>query len=800
MIKLCLVAPELAPFTSGGIGVLLQNLIQEYAASGVEFHVLALDAWHVDDPGFKVAYPQVQRWVMPDLLGPQVLGKHPPEWAFTTHPWHYRSYQVVEALAHIASQGVSFDVVEFPDWGGLGFCATQEKLLGNWAHGQIAVRLHSTDSILRPGQPVMGSASAAHLADLERKALRDADIVVAHLEAVADATRDHFGFDQTWLNQVKVNAPPIDTKASAHAISFDVGTPICFPSKIQALKRPDVFLNGALAFMNNAPDYKGNIVFMAHATDMRLKNYLEGRVPKHLAERVSFSTKMPQEARAAILSRAISVFPSPFESFCLAAYEASLMGGWVALNYENPAFGDNTLWKDGQNCLKFDGTALSLTTRLEKAWRGRSSAKIVAVNHTPTRTPYWLDLPSEHKAIVAARAPTLEINGAEPLVSVIVPYFNMGRYILRTMESVLASTYSNLEVVLVDDRSTDEHSQMVLRKIEQAERFGAVRVVRAPTNVGLSGARNLGIREARGDYIFTLDSDDLIRDDFIAVAVDALERNPEFSLVVPQTAFISDEASPTEIKVVDHAIFIGEAIRGGSFANRYSTATSLGRREIYTEFPYDENLSSYEDWDFYSRLAWAGKRFIVTSDIYFYYRRRSGSMIAQNNNEKHARNMSILRSKQRITSPNFAFDMNVVSDAEAYADSLRAHAANEQIALKEAPQSDVEQMRIRLEEQTAELRDAHEKLAAVQSIVIGARQLAARSIQPRPRKTMLFKKLRRAIAVKKAIRDLMASGHFDPEWYLAKYPDVARSGIDPARHYILYGRDEGRAPMANGPF
>ncbi len=828
MIKLCLVAPELAPFTAGGIGVLLQNLIQQYAGSEVEFHILALDDWQVDEAGFKVAYPNVKRWLMADFIGEQVSGKHPPEWAFTTHPWHYRSYQVAQALLNIASQGVAFDIVEFPDWGGLAFCATQEKLLGNWGETKIAVRLHSTDSILRAGQPVTGSAAAAHLADLERKALRDADIIVAHLETIAQATKDHFGFDEAWSEKVKVDAPPVALEACSHATLFDADTPICFPSKIQALKRPDVFLNGVLAFLNSAPDYRGNVVFMAHPTDMRLQEHLKGRVPEHLADRISFSTKMPQAARAAILARAISVFPSPFESFCLAAYEASMMGGWVALNYENPAFSDETAWEDAENCLKFDGTALSLADSLGRAWRNRASLRLAPIKHAATSDPYWLHTANNTRGIAARAAEILQNPLELPLVSVVVPYFNMGRYIIRTLESVLASTYLNMEIVLVDDCSTDEYSRMVLRKIEQSERFGAVRVVSAPANVGLSGARNLGIREARGEYIFTLDSDDLIRDDFIAVAVDALERNPEFSVVVPQTAFISDEPSPVEMKVIDHAIFIGEAMRGGSFANRFSTATSLGRRIIYSEFPYDENLNSYEDWDFYSRLAWAGKRFIVTSEVYFYYRRRAGSMIAENNNEKHVRNMSILRSKQRAILPHFAFDMNVVSDAEGYADFLRshavAHAANQEAARDAEHQSRIEQMRILLDQQDAQLRNAHvhqtnveqlrtllnqqdeqlqeanAKLAAVQSIVIGARKMAVRTSRSRRRDPVIFKNLRRNIFVRKAARDLMASGHFDPDWYLAEYPDVARSGIDPARHYILYGRDEGRAPMASGPF
>lgn len=802
MLKICFVAQELAPFTAGGIGVMLKNLICQYAGSEVELNILGLEDWNVDDVTFSVEYPNVKRWLVADLIGEQIQGKHPPEWAFTTHPWHYRSYQVAQALGNLALQGIDFDVVEFADWGGLAFCATQEKLLGRWKGTKIAVRLHSTDSILRAGQPVNGSAGAAHLADLERKSLRDADVIVAHLETVARVTKEHFGFDDEWWGRVRVDAPPVPVKPCSNSLVFDAHTPICFPSKIQGLKRPDVFLNGVLAFLNSTPEYQGNVVFMAHPTDGGLQQELERRVPARLTDRISFATKVPEATRTALLARAITVFPSPFESFCLAAYEVSLSGGWVALNHGNPAFNDQTAWVDGENCLKFDGTALSLAENLALAWHSRSTLSLAPINHKPTTRPYWLDAGANGKS-EKERPSALKVDeNMTPLVSVVIPYYNMGRYIVKTLESVLASGYRNIEIVLVDDSSTDEHSRMVLDVIQSAERFGVVRVVRAPANLGLSGARNLGIREARGEYVLTLDSDDLIREDFIAVAVAALERNPEYSIVIPQTAFFADEACPSHLNVVDHAIFIGEAVRSGTFANRFSTATSLGRTAIYREYPYDESLNSYEDWDFYSRLAWAGKRFIVTSEIYFYYRRRAGSMIAQNNKDKHARNIAILRSKQRATNRYFAFDMNIVCDAEGYAEFLNAHAISHRTKSETTNELDkvvsMSQMRSLLDQRDKELHDAHAKLAAVQAIVVDARQIAARTIQSKPRNPFFFKKLRRKLSIKKAVRDLIGSGLFDGAWYLREYPDVARSGMDPALHYVMFGRDEGRAPKASG--
>ncbi|ASW04889.1 glycosyltransferase [Rhizobium sp. 11515TR] len=804
MRKICFVAPELAPFSAGGIGVLIHNLLIEYEDEKVEYHVLALSDSSIDNNVFAHIFPKATLWRSADVL-PMTsdAALAPPDWAFTTHPWHFKSYQAAQALKDLAARGIVFDIVEFPDWGGLGFCATQEKLLGNLGSTLISVRLHSTDSILRAGEPVTGGHGAANLSDLERKSLLDADIVVAHLSSIAEATQKHFGLSQEWLASVHVDSPPIPLKPASKSITFEATTNICFPSKIQALKRPDVFLNGALAFIRSHSDYKGNILFVAHPSDEGLRHQLASRIPPEFAERVSFLLNAPTSVRISILEKSISVFPSPFESFCLAAYEASMQGGWVALNGANPAFSNETIWKDGTNCLKFDGTSLGLAERLERAWLDRHKTQLHPVAHKSANRPYWMTWPVRR---------TREVRGfahkKRPLVSIVVPYFNMGRYIHRTLESALASTYTNIEIVLVDDCSTDAHSRMVLEKIRQAEQFDCVRVVSAPTNVGLSAARNLGIREAQGEFILTLDSDDLIRSDFIELAVNALLRNPKHSLVVPQTAFVSDTSSNAEMSVIDYALFVGEAVRGGAMANRFSTATSLGRRELYLEFPYDEYLNSYEDWDFYARAVRAGKRFIVSSDIYFYYRRRAGSMIAENTRARHIRNLSIIRSKQRFAAGHACVDLNIMTDSEASyqaeLDKLSIIGTAQMNGNADQKDQYIRMLRARVAHQEILLRDANTKLSTVQDIVDAwrsgevANNNATSSNQqsklagPRHSSPWLVARWYRKAKLQRSIRELIKSGELDPVWYLENNPDVAAAGMDAAWHYLKYGRNEGR--------
>ena len=148
-------------------------------------------------------------------------------------------------------------------------------------------------------------------------------------------------------------------------------------------------------------------------------------------------------------------------------------------------------------------------------------------------------------------------------------------------------------------------------------------------NHGLPASRNIGIRAARGKYIVPLDADDCIAPDFIRTAVSALERHAEFDfLVVPSVAYFDTDENLFARKLIDYAVFLGDAPSLGLIANRLSTATSLMRKALFDSgSTYNESLTSYEDWDLYLRLVMDGRRMLVTNDLQFFYRRRPGSMI-----------------------------------------------------------------------------------------------------------------------------------------------------------------------------
>ncbi|AEI39226.1 glycosyltransferase [Paenibacillus mucilaginosus] len=205
-----------------------------------------------------------------------------------------------------------------------------------------------------------------------------------------------------------------------------------------------------------------------------------------------------------------------------------------------------------------------------------------------------------------------------PLVGVIIPCYNYGEYIEETLDSVLSSTYPNIEIIIVDDGSTDQNTLGVLEKIREQ---GLARVhVRA--NGGLSAARNTGISLTSGKYIVTLDADDLIAPTFIEKAVWLLEEESGAAFVYSLVQLFGRQNK------------IWETFEATLFYLKFRNvvpATIVIRRECWKQVGgYDESMrEGYEDWEFVLRLTQAGYKGHHINEPLFFYRKHKGSMLEE---------------------------------------------------------------------------------------------------------------------------------------------------------------------------
>uniref|UniRef100_B8HTE2 Glycosyl transferase family 2 n=1 Tax=Cyanothece sp. (strain PCC 7425 / ATCC 29141) TaxID=395961 RepID=B8HTE2_CYAP4 len=112
-----------------------------------------------------------------------------------------------------------------------------------------------------------------------------------------------------------------------------------------------------------------------------------------------------------------------------------------------------------------------------------------------------------------------------PLVSVIVPVYNCARFLAKTLDSVFAQTYSPIEVLVIDDGSTDDSGHI-------AQSYREVRYY-YQSNQGVSAARNVGIKAARGEFIAFLDADDLWQSEKLSVQVAYMLQHPDVQVTAP---------------------------------------------------------------------------------------------------------------------------------------------------------------------------------------------------------------------------------------------------------------------------
>lgn len=186
-----------------------------------------------------------------------------------------------------------------------------------------------------------------------------------------------------------------------------------------------------------------------------------------------------------------------------------------------------------------------------------------------------------------------------PLISVLVPVFNVERYVAEALESIAKQTYRNLQVVVVDDCSTDSTADIVSAFCEDDPRFVLLRNER---NLHIVEALNRALKVAKGDFIARCDGDDIMERDRIERQLDYLSGNPEISLVGCSLKFINEASE----QISSYAFPSGSALTRRLL--RYSTAVShiwLARREVY-DVVGSYRIPTVEDYDFLLRADMAG--------------------------------------------------------------------------------------------------------------------------------------------------------------------------------------------------
>lgn len=203
-----------------------------------------------------------------------------------------------------------------------------------------------------------------------------------------------------------------------------------------------------------------------------------------------------------------------------------------------------------------------------------------------------------------------------PLVSVIIPTYNRETYLRKAIESASLQTYSNIEILVVDDGSRFNYAQSICESFPGCHYF-------RKDNGGLSSARNFGIKHAKGTYIAFLDDDDFWREDKIELQMEAFRANPAVALVHSPAAVVNEEGVPTG-NIIGAARDKAHLRSGNVFWNALGlwvvkSPTPLIRREVFDDnFLFDETIKVGEDIDFYQRFFYKYKVWYIPEPLAYY--------------------------------------------------------------------------------------------------------------------------------------------------------------------------------------
>lgn len=210
------------------------------------------------------------------------------------------------------------------------------------------------------------------------------------------------------------------------------------------------------------------------------------------------------------------------------------------------------------------------------------------------------------------------------LVSIIVPVYNMQDYLVETMESLIACTYSPLEIVVYNDGSTDKSFDILK---EYAEKDSRIRLC-SDKNSGVCATRNKAIREANGEYILPFDADNILVQGYVDQAVEILEKNKDVKVVGCRIEMFGEKSGMMPLKKYSKHLLARK--------NMIDNCSMFRRDDWMKTRGYSETIQGWEDWDMWIEMLKTGGEYIQLPITGFKYRVREGSRRLSTRNKKNS--------------------------------------------------------------------------------------------------------------------------------------------------------------------
>lgn len=649
-MRICFVAHEiLGPFSGGGIATALAGQAEHHAA---EHDVTVLYA----HPGLDAA--DAPEWE--EYFAKRNIAFVAAEFDtfFPLDTFQKRSFAVKQ---YLTSWDQQFDVIFFHDYLGLGYYTALTRKLGlGLEKTLIGTVIHGPSEWARTLNMVNEDAADITLYEIERKQAEYSDFVVGPSRHILD-----------WCVEHGWNLPD-----KSHVISNILPNRLDIHS---GLKQGQVFEHVTeLAYFGRLEVRKGFFVFLDAINYLRKH---DRRMPQKITFLGSFCTNSERNSASTVLeyaqnwdidiqflnnhdheaairylvnNRPLAVVPSLDESFGLTAYECLAFGVPALISNRGPLATmpaeperEAILFEPQANVLGEriaqaldEGVTIGAVDPAHLAAAGRWDALLAELEADPATAPdAWdwvvsIDDMTAHAGAEAAVPERIrpEDRPADPLVSVILVHHNRPETLRPALESLLAQTYPNIEIVLVDDGSRPGELHQVERLLTEVGDC-RVRLVRQ-ANRYLGAARNFGVKNAKGEFLLFMDDDNIAMPEEVAVLVDIAVRSGAQVLNPLSCMFrmVGGERHHFDIYLP-----VGPSLPLALFGNTFGDANALVCRKLFENlggFTEDYGVGA-EDYEFFNKAFIAGARMQLVPEILFEYRSERESMMKELNSGKY---------------------------------------------------------------------------------------------------------------------------------------------------------------------
>lgn len=638
--RILIVTPDIhGPIRNGGIGTAFAELALMLVDKGYKVTIAyALGGYSEDGP--------LERWV-----------EHYSRWGIALFGLNEKVNEnspAVEAPIYrrdawkvhqwLRQNQKNFDVAIFPEWMGLAYYVLLAKNQGlDYAGLKIVVNTHSPDAWAAEGNRWLPEWIENVERDfMERTSVRYADVVVSPSAYLLDWMRDH-----RWIlpekaevipNVMSANAAPQPSApAAASRITVDR---LIFFGRLEIRKGLKLFCDAIDRLPPSVLSRVQDVVFLGKAIaksggfdsrafiGQRTGNWT---VPVQILSDRNRDEALAELKRPGTLAVIASLVEnSPYTVLeCLTngiAFVATRVGGIPEM-----------LRPEDHATHLFDPNPQALASVLQNALEhGIQTATLAWDPDAPHEQ--WLRL---FESLASDRAGAASVRVGEcpaPMVSVCLVHYNRPHLLGRALDSLRRQTYSNFEVVLVDDGSPSEVAQQYLSTLQEEFDEKGWTIVRQP-NSYLGAARNAAVKAARGDYLLFMDDDNVALPEMLQTFVHAAVCSGADVLTCPNMLFTGDQ--PRE-KVERIWLPLGGAGGVGVYRNAFGDANALWKRSAFERvggYTTDYGVG-HEDWELFADAVLAGLRLeLVPVPLYWYRVNPQGMLRSGDHWADHARSV-----------------------------------------------------------------------------------------------------------------------------------------------------------------